>query len=439
MSQRTTAARYSGASALSAAWMSPSRCRSSNAWAGVGSSPRSALRRVVAQPLEPDALPAPGHVQEQVGGDPVQPALEGARRVAGQRAEDADEDLLGEVLGVVGVAGQPVGQPVDPGGVLTHDLFPGRRRPARMPRRAWSRACPRSRRPAVCHLPLPPWCPGIPFPHHNCSDSALRRGWHPAAARSGRPARFDQRCCAVTPSRQHITPEQASLVPGSRRVTIGCRTGISMHRKAHIVSAEANLAYVEGFLTEDEPLLAARREAAEIGGATAGRAGRRRGAALHRGGHQRQIGGRDRHRLRHVGYLAAPGHAPGRGPDQRGRRARASAAGPQGVHRSRIPVQPLPADQRAGPGGAAPARRRRLRHGVLRRRQAGVPGLPGRRAAAAAARAGSWRSTTRWPAAGSPTPAGTTPAPPPSGDLREQVRQDERLVPAAAARSATGC
>ncbi len=40
-----------------------------------------------------------------------------------------------------------------------------------------------------------------------------------------------------------------------------------MHGKAHIVSAEANLAYVEGYLTEDEPLLAARREAAEIGGA----------------------------------------------------------------------------------------------------------------------------------------------------------------------------
>jgi predicted O-methyltransferase YrrM len=40
-----------------------------------------------------------------------------------------------------------------------------------------------------------------------------------------------------------------------------------MHRKAYIVSAEANLSYVEGYLTEDEPLLAARREAAEIGGA----------------------------------------------------------------------------------------------------------------------------------------------------------------------------
>ena len=41
-----------------------------------------------------------------------------------------------------------------------------------------------------------------------------------------------------------------------------------MHRKAHIVSAEANLAFVEGYLTEDEPLQNARREAAEIGGAT---------------------------------------------------------------------------------------------------------------------------------------------------------------------------
>ena len=34
------------------------------------------------------------------------------------------------------------------------------------------------------------------------------------------------------------------------------------------MSAEANLAYVEDFLTEDEPLLAARASAAEVGGAT---------------------------------------------------------------------------------------------------------------------------------------------------------------------------
>jgi predicted O-methyltransferase YrrM len=38
--------------------------------------------------------------------------------------------------------------------------------------------------------------------------------------------------------------------------------------KAAVVSVEANLAYVEDYLAEDEPLLNARREAAEVGGAT---------------------------------------------------------------------------------------------------------------------------------------------------------------------------
>jgi len=41
-----------------------------------------------------------------------------------------------------------------------------------------------------------------------------------------------------------------------------------VNRKAAIVSVEANLAYVEDYLVEDEPLLNARREAAEVGGAT---------------------------------------------------------------------------------------------------------------------------------------------------------------------------
>jgi len=87
--------------------------------------------RLVAQPLEPDPLPAPGHVEEQVGGDPVQPPLEGARGVAGERAEHPDEDLLGQVLGVVLVAGEPVGQPVDPRRVLAHQVVPARGRPFR--------------------------------------------------------------------------------------------------------------------------------------------------------------------------------------------------------------------------------------------------------------------------------------------------------------------
>jgi predicted O-methyltransferase YrrM len=51
-----------------------------------------------------------------------------------------------------------------------------------------------------------------------------------------------------------------------------------LHWKAAIVSAEANQAYVEDYLPEDEPLLAARANAAEVGGAVPiGAAG---GAAL---------------------------------------------------------------------------------------------------------------------------------------------------------------
>ena len=40
-----------------------------------------------------------------------------------------------------------------------------------------------------------------------------------------------------------------------------------MHRKAATVSAKASLAYVEEYLAEDEPLMAARASASEVGGA----------------------------------------------------------------------------------------------------------------------------------------------------------------------------
>ncbi len=84
---------------------------------------------VIGQRVEADPRLAPDLVEEQVRRDPVQPALEGAGGVAGQRAEDADEDLLGEVLGVVLVAGQPVGEPVDARRVGAHHLVPRRRGP----------------------------------------------------------------------------------------------------------------------------------------------------------------------------------------------------------------------------------------------------------------------------------------------------------------------
>ena len=85
--------------------------------------------RIIGEGVEPDPLLAAHPVKEDVGGDPVQPALEGAGLVGVQRAEHADEHVVGQVLGVVHVAGQAIGQAVDPGRVLRDDLFPGRRHP----------------------------------------------------------------------------------------------------------------------------------------------------------------------------------------------------------------------------------------------------------------------------------------------------------------------
>src|SRR5450759_6037059 len=74
--------------------------------------------------IDPDALPTAHLVEEEVDRDPVQPALEGPGRVGRERAEDADEDLLREVLGVVLVPGEAIGQPIHPRRVLDHDRFP---------------------------------------------------------------------------------------------------------------------------------------------------------------------------------------------------------------------------------------------------------------------------------------------------------------------------
>jgi predicted O-methyltransferase YrrM len=48
---------------------------------------------------------------------------------------------------------------------------------------------------------------------------------------------------------------------------LGCARGIKASWEAVITSTEVTLAYVEEFLPEDEPLLAARQNAAEVGGA----------------------------------------------------------------------------------------------------------------------------------------------------------------------------
>src|SRR5271156_4962337 len=90
---------------------------------------REPLRDVIPEALEPDPLPPPRPVEEKVGGDPVQPALEGTRSVTGEGTEDPDEDLLGQVLRVMLVAGEPVGEAVHPGRMRAHDLIPAGRRP----------------------------------------------------------------------------------------------------------------------------------------------------------------------------------------------------------------------------------------------------------------------------------------------------------------------
>lgn len=71
-------------------------------WAGVRG--RYALFAAVNESIEADALLAAGLVEEQVGGDAVQPSAEGSGLISVERAEHPEERFLGEVLGVLTVA-----------------------------------------------------------------------------------------------------------------------------------------------------------------------------------------------------------------------------------------------------------------------------------------------------------------------------------------------
>jgi hypothetical protein len=89
---------------------------------------QQALLGTLAEAVHPQARLAAHPVQEEVGRDAVQPPREVARLVRVERAEDADEHVLCEVLGIVTIAGQTVRQPVDPRGVLRDDVVPVERR-----------------------------------------------------------------------------------------------------------------------------------------------------------------------------------------------------------------------------------------------------------------------------------------------------------------------
>ncbi|GMA86013.1 hypothetical protein GCM10025868_12630 [Angustibacter aerolatus] len=117
----------------------------------VGLAAGQLVARVVGERVEAHPLLAAHLVEEEVRGDAVQPALEGAGRVRRQAAEDADERLLGEVLGVVHVAGEAVGEPVHPRGVLADDLLPGGRRPGNGVRGVHARTSADRREPRCGH------------------------------------------------------------------------------------------------------------------------------------------------------------------------------------------------------------------------------------------------------------------------------------------------
>ena len=98
----------------------------------LGASGRGGQARVgiVGERVEADALLSTHAVEEEVRRDAVQPALEGSRPVGAQGVEHADEDVVREVLGVVNIAREAVGQAVDARAVLGDDLLPRRRSPA---------------------------------------------------------------------------------------------------------------------------------------------------------------------------------------------------------------------------------------------------------------------------------------------------------------------
>ncbi|SHV89759.1 Uncharacterised protein [Mycobacteroides abscessus subsp. abscessus] len=81
---------------------------------------------VLGQRFHADASAATNHVEEQIGGDAVQPPLEGAGLVVLQRAEHPDEGFLCQVLGILLAAGKPVRQAVHAVGMLTNQFIPGR-------------------------------------------------------------------------------------------------------------------------------------------------------------------------------------------------------------------------------------------------------------------------------------------------------------------------
>src|SRR6201999_906518 len=177
-----------------------------------------------------------------------------ARGIAAQGADPPDEALLGQVLGVVRLAGRPVGQAIDTGRVGADDIVPAGRRPLRG--RSGLRA-------SVVHPDLPRLVPNC-CQNHRARDSPVMPLTRPRSRGPGAripSARWEGSLPAELPN----GPAGRIGSRGSQRA-LSRVCGPFSARGGIIATVHAALGYVDGYLPEDEPLLAARANAEELGG-----------------------------------------------------------------------------------------------------------------------------------------------------------------------------
>lgn len=63
-------------------------------------------------------------IQERIGSDSAQPALDIAGLIVGQPTLHAKQDILNNILSIMMVTGEPVGQPIQKPSVILCDFFP---------------------------------------------------------------------------------------------------------------------------------------------------------------------------------------------------------------------------------------------------------------------------------------------------------------------------
>lgn len=170
--------------------------------------------RAFGEPVHPDAGGAPSSVQEQIRRDAVQPAGKVARLETVEGTEHPDEDVLGQILGVVPVAGEAIRQAVNLRRVFGHDGAP-----------------------IVCLLHLLHL--GISRQlSDNCPYERMMRA----------------RCSVIHPCTGNSSVAFVTAMLNARR-----------RRQEPAITSAASLEYAEAYVPEDSLLQQARRKGVEVG------------------------------------------------------------------------------------------------------------------------------------------------------------------------------